>query len=92
MSDLLNDELNLKLLKFIIMGKGVEINVSELAKKLGKHRNTIKSRVDQIIEYKIVNKPRYPFPWMFKELPLMVISRNNFLRDEKTKNFIEYDD
>jgi len=92
MSDLLNDELNLKLLKLIVAGKGVEINVSELSKKLGRHRNTINERVNKIIKHKIVNKPQYPFPWLFKEFPLMVISRVNFLRDEKTKYFIEYDD
>lgn len=92
MTDLLNDELNLKLLKLIVSGKGVNINVSELAKKLSKHRNTIKDRVNQLLEHKIIYKPRYPFPYLFKELPLMVISRHNFLRDEKTKYFIEYDD
>jgi len=92
MTELLNDELNLELLKLIVSGKGVEINVSELAKKLNKHRNTIKDRVNQLFEHKLINKPRYPFPYLFKELPLMVISRHNFLRDEKTKYFIEYDD
>lgn len=92
MDDLLNDELNLKLLKYIISGKGVEVNISELSKTLNKHRNTIKNRVEKLFEHKIINTPRYPFPWLFKELPLMVISRNNFLRDEKTKHFIEYSD
>jgi len=92
MADLLNDKLTLKLLKIIVSGKGVEINISELSKNLGKHRNTIKERVNKLLEHKIINKPQYPFPQIFKELPLMVISRHNFLRDEKTKNFIEYND
>jgi len=91
MTDLLNNELNLKLLKLIVSGNGVEINVSELSKDLNKHRNTIRDRVDQLLQHNIINKPQYPFPWLFKELPLMVISRHNFLRDEKTKYFIEYD-
>jgi len=92
MTDLLNNELNLKLLKYIVSGEGVEINISELSKNLSKHRNTIKDRINQLLEHKIINKPQYPFPWLFKELPLMIISRDNFLRDEKTKHFIEYDD
>jgi len=92
MTDLLNNELNLKLLKYIVSGEGVEINISELSKNLNKHRNTIKERVNQLLNHKIINKPQYPFPWLFKELPLMVISRDNFLRDEKTKHFIEYND
>ena len=92
MSELLNDELNLKILQFIVSGKGVEINISELSKKLGKHRNTVRGRVNQILEHNILHKPQYPFPWLFKEYPLMVISSTNFLRDDKTKYFIEYDD
>ena len=92
MAELLNNELNLKLLKLVVSGEGVEINVSELSKKLNKHRNTIKERVNQLIARRIINKPQFPFPWLFKELPLMVISRHNFFRDEKTKHFIEYDD
>ena len=92
MSDLLNDEINLKLLEYIVSGKGVNINISELSKNLNKHRNTIKNRVDKLFDYKIINKPKYPFPCLFKELPLMVISRDNLLRDEKTKHFIEYSD
>jgi hypothetical protein len=90
MDDLLNNELNLKILKNIVSGKGVEINISKLSKELNKHRNTIKGRINQLLKHKIINKPQYPFPWLFKELPLMVISRDNFLRDEKTKHFIEY--
>ena len=92
MTNLLNDELNLKLLKLIVSGDGVEINASELSKNLSKHRNTIKDRVNQLLKHKIINKPHYPFPLIFKELPLMAISRHNFLRDEKTKHFIEYND
>ena len=92
MTDLLNDELNLKLLKHIVSGRGVEINISELSKNLNKHRNTIKDRVNKLFNHNIINRPKYPFPWLFKELPLMVISRHNFLRDEKTKHFIEYAD
>jgi len=92
MTDLLDDELNLKLLKLIVSGEGVEINISQLSKILNKHRNTIRERVNNLLEYKIINKPQYPFSWLFKELPLMVISKTNFMRDEKTKYFIEYDD
>ena len=92
MSELLNDPINLKLLNLIVSGKGVEINISQLAKKLNKHRKTIKDRVNRLLENNIINKPQYPFPYLFKEFPLMVISRINFLRDRNTKHFIEFDD
>ena len=92
MSELLNDPINLKLLNLIVSGKGVEINIGQLAKKLNKHRKTIKDRVNRLLENNIINKPQYPFPYLFKEFPLMVISRINFLRDRNTKHFIEFDD
>lgn len=92
MSKLLNDPVNLKLLNLMVSGKGVEINISQLAKKLNKHRKTIKDRVNKLLENNIINKPQYPFSHLFKEYPLMVISRDNFLRDKKTKHFIEFDD
>ena len=92
MSELLNDPLNLHLLNLIVSGKGVDVNIYELSKKLNKHRKTIKDRVVQLIENNIINKPLYPFPYLFKEYPLMIISKTNFLRDAKTRDFIEYDD
>ncbi len=91
-SHLLRNRLNLRLLDVIVSGEGVEININQLAKMLGKHRNTIKERVNKLVECNVINKPQYPFPWLFKELPLMVISRTNFFRDEQTKTFIENDD
>lgn len=92
MTELLQNELNLNLLRLIVAGAGVEINISELSKTLKKHRNTIKSRVRELIKYNIINSPQYPYKQLFKDYPLMVISKHNFLRDEKTKNFIENDD
>ena len=92
MAELLNDPVNLKILNLIVSGKGVEINISQLAKKLNKHRKTIKDRVNRLFENNIINKPQYPFPQLFKEFPLMVISRINFLRDRNTKHFIEFND
>ena len=92
MTELLNDPINLKILNLIVSGKGVEINLSQLAKKLNKNRKTIKNRVNKLFENNIFNKPQYPFQQLFKEYPLMVISRVNFLRDKNTKHFIEFDD
>jgi len=92
MVELLDDPTSLQLLNLIVSGRGVEVNISELSKKLKKHRKTIKDRVKILFENKVINRPQYPFSWIYSEFPLMVVSRNNFLRDEKTKNFIERDD
>ncbi|MFX0113730.1 MAG: hypothetical protein ACFFB3_04220 [Candidatus Hodarchaeota archaeon] len=91
MSVLLEDRLNLELLELVCSGIGVEINISELSKILKRHRNTIKDRIIKIFEHKIIDKPLYPLSWLMKEYSLMIISRSEFLRDEKTKEFIEKD-
>ena len=87
----LENETTLKLLKLLCTGEGVDINISALSKDLGKHRNTIKERVNQFMDYKIIEKPFYPLLWLFDEYPLMVISKDKFYRDETTRAFIEKD-
>ncbi len=92
MSDLLNDELNLNLLDFMCSGIGVEVNISELSKTLKKHRNTIKNRLNELFEHNIINKPIYPFLWLYKEFPLFVVTRADLPRDKLTNRFIEEDE
>ena len=91
MNELINDELNLKILLNICSGKGVNVNISELSKDLNKHRNTIRDRLTKLFKNKIINKPIYPFNWIYSEYPLMVIERADFPRDDKTNTFIEED-
>jgi len=91
MEDLLKDEKNLEILSDICSGQGVEVNVSELSRSLKKHRNTIRDRVNHLFEYEIINKPIYPFFWLYSEYPLMVIARADLPRDTQTNIFIEND-
>lgn len=91
MNKQLTNEFTLRLLQLLCSGVGVDINISELAKKYSKHRNTIKERVKQLLSYKIITKPCYQFEWLFTGYPLLVISKDKFYRDENTKNFIESD-
>jgi DNA-binding Lrp family transcriptional regulator len=91
MTDLLNDELNLRLLREICSGNGVEVNISKLSRSLKKHRKTIRDRIDPLFDNDIIIKPIYPFFWLFKEFPLMVITRADLPRDKITNHFIETD-
>ena len=91
MNKLLNNESTLKLLQLICAGEGVHINISKSAQEFNKHRNTIQSRVDQLIDLKIIEKPYYPLQWLLNEYPLLVISKEKFYRDETTKTLIEND-
>lgn len=91
MNELLTDELNLKLLLNICSGKGVNVNISELSRSLKKHRNTIRNRLTNLFENKIINKPIYPFFSLYSEYPLMVLERADLPRDKISIKFIEED-
>ncbi len=67
------DEVNLRILKEICSGTGLFINLSYLSRKLKKHRNTIKVRVNELLESKIINPPIFPFFRQYKAHPLLII-------------------
>lgn len=92
MLNVLNDDLTLRLLENICSGTGVSVNISELSKSLKKHRKTIKDAVGELIKYKIINSPIYPFIYLYDEYPLIVMARVDFPKDEKTEKFIVNDD
>jgi DNA-binding Lrp family transcriptional regulator len=91
MTELLKDELNLRLLQEICSGNGLDVNISKLSNNLKKHRNTIRDRIEPLFNNNIIDKPVYPFFWLYREYPLMVITRADLPRDNITKDFIEKD-
>jgi len=91
MDSLLDDPVNVNLLKLLCEGVGVNVNHSELSEKLHRHRNTVASRLMGIFQHKIVEEPFHPFPWLMKEHPLLVIEKVNLPRDDKTNTWIELD-
>lgn len=92
MADLLNDMLNLEILESICSGDGVEVNVSAFSKTFKKHRNTIKSQVNNLFKHKIIDKPFYPFLWLYEEFPLLVVVQADLPRNEKIEDFIREDE
>ncbi len=73
MSELLEDRDNLKLMEALVSGDAVSVNISELSRILGKHRNTIKNKVDEILNHKILNPPIYPFHGLYRVYPLLAV-------------------
>jgi hypothetical protein len=71
MSELLEDNDNLKLLEELVSGNAVSVNISELSRILGKHRNTIKNKVESIFEHNILDPPIFPFQGLYKVYPLL---------------------
>jgi len=87
----LDNPLDIKLLKSICSGTGVEINISFFAEKFHKHRNTIKSKIDNLLNNRVIEKPLFPFNALLNELSLLVIEKINLPRDPKTNKWIEED-
>ena len=71
--DILEDELNLRILRYLVSGQGVKVNISALARKLEIHRATVKRRIEKLYRDRILNEPQYPFPQLFKEYPLLIL-------------------
>ncbi|MBU1199540.1 MAG: Lrp/AsnC family transcriptional regulator [Nanoarchaeota archaeon] len=91
MRRLLRDEYNLKILKAICSGVGVSVNLSYLSRNLKKHRNTIKTRVEELFKHKIINHPIYPFFGQYREHPLLVLSFADLPHTPETLEWMEKD-
>jgi len=92
MSELLKDDLNLDLLESICSGEGVEVNINALSKTFKRHRNTIKDQVNALFENKIIDKPIYPFMWLYKEYSLLVLTQSDLPRNEAIDKWLREDE
>jgi hypothetical protein len=84
-SEVLEDETNLLLLRNLVSGRCVSVNLSALAKATGRHRITVRNEVTELLERKVVNPPVCPFMGLYREYPLLVVVRAD-LPDEKRVN------
>jgi len=87
MNSLLEDKLNLKLLRYLVSGKEVRVNIRALAKALDLHRSTVKKKVEWLFDQQLLNPPFYPFPQLYKEYPLLVLVKADIPRTEETRAF-----
>lgn len=91
MSLLPNDVQDILLLKNICEGRGLDINIAYLSRRLGKHRHTISNRVNMLLCHKIIDRPVFPFVGLFKEYPLLIVSYSDLPYDDKTLNWLKED-
>jgi hypothetical protein len=95
MTDLLDDRDNLVLLENLISGEAVSVNLSTLSRALGKHRNTIKVKVDSIFKHDILHRPIYPFLGLYRICPLLVVIQldipRNPLDRERFERWVQED-
>jgi len=73
MSELLEDHDNLKILEELVSGNAVSVNISELSRILGKHRNTIKKSVEKLFKHNVIDRPFYPFHGLYRIYPLLAV-------------------
>lgn len=91
MSDLLKDVFNLRILKEICRGTGVSVNLSYLSRRLKKHRNTIKKRVEELLEKKIIDQPIFPFIGQYNEHPLLILVFADMPHNPETIDWMKKD-
>ncbi len=91
MSDLLDDRDNLVLLENLVSGNAVSLNLSELSRTLGRHRNTIRKKVEKIFDHKIIDRPVFPFVGMYRSYPLLVVVQLDMPQSEKFEKWVKED-
>lgn len=91
MSQITDDELNYRLLRSLVYGIGVSANIYRLSKTLKKHRNTVRKRVKEIFENKVLNPPIFPFMGLYKEYPLLVLAWAGLPYEENVEKWIKED-
>lgn len=91
-AELLEDETNLLLLRSLVSGESVSVNINALARLLGRHRNTIRKEVLQLLEHKVVNPPVCPFVGLYREYPLLVVVRADLPHEKPILDWVAQDE
>ena len=90
--ELLNDRLNLEILELICQGEGISFNISQLSDALRRHRSTIKKRIDNLLNFKIIKEPTCPLIYLYQEYPLFLVVYADFPTFSEIKEWIETDE
>jgi len=90
-ADSLKEELNLRLLRNICSGNGLDVNLSYLSRHLRRHRNSIRERVRNLLSHKIIDRPIFPFFGLFKEYPLLVAAYADLPDSERVNEWLRND-
>jgi hypothetical protein len=89
--EVLEDETNLLLLRNLVSGRCVSANLSALSKATGRHRNTVRSQVAELLKQKVVNPPVCPFMGLYREYPLLVVVRADLPDEKRVNDWVAHD-
>lgn len=90
-SDAFEDETNLLLLRSLVSGQCVSVNLSALSSAIRKHRNTTRKEVDALLKQRVINPPVCPFMGLYREYPLLVIIRADLPDEKRIREWIVED-
>jgi hypothetical protein len=88
---MIDQEQDYPLLRNLVYGDGVSVNIHCLTKALRKHRNTVRKRVEEIFENKVLTRPFFPFVRLFREYPLLVLAETNLPYDDEILEWFRED-
>ena len=86
-----DEELYCPLLRSLVYGNGVSVNILGLTKALKKHRNTVRKRVQEIFENRVLKPPFFPFVSLFREYPLLVLTEVSLPYDDEVIKWFRED-
>ncbi len=89
--DILDDEFNLRLLRYLVSGEGVDVNISAVSRLLDVHRATSKRRISLLLDNGILDPPRYPFLNITSQYPLLVMVKADLPRTKQVRDFLKDD-
>jgi len=89
--NLLDDDLNLRLLHYLVAGEGISVNIRGLSKELKIHRATVKRKLEFLYNSKILTKPFYPFPYLYEAYPLLILVKADMPRSKDVIDFLKDD-
>jgi len=89
--ELLEDELNLRLLRYLVSGNGVTVNIRAISKDFKIHRATVKRKIKKLYEKNILSSPFYSFLYLYDVYPLLVLVKADMPRTEEVIDFLKDD-
>ncbi len=89
--NLLDDEFNLRLLRYLVSGEGVEVNISAVSRLLKVHRATAKRRLSTLFDNGILEIPDYPFINILEQYPLLVMVKADLPHTSQVREFLDHD-
>ena len=87
----LDDKLNLRLLRLLVQGEGVSININSIARELKIHRATAKRKINNLFEKKILTNPFYPFSYLYNAYPMLILVKADMPRSKDVIDFLKDD-